>query len=169
MLMDAGMPSWGLPISSWEADPVEATVSCSDAGMKTAVVSRATGVSAHAIAYERRLIDQPPAPQKIFRRKSSGGLRDSAKPRSVQDTQGRKEPQMATETNVRAWTAAILVWAKHNNITVERHSKVDAEGRFRGAKLFVCPENPDSWRLSTLDDGPLRRDFLRRFAEGVAR
>ena len=57
MLMDAGMPSWGLPINSWEADPVEAVVNCLDAGMKTAVVSRATGVSAHAIAYERRRID----------------------------------------------------------------------------------------------------------------
>lgn len=57
MLMDAGMPDWSLPINSWGADPVEAIVNCLDAGMKTSVISRAAGVSAHAVAYERRRLD----------------------------------------------------------------------------------------------------------------
>lgn len=57
MLMDAGMPDWGLPISGWEADSVEAVVSCLDASVKTATISRATGLSGRAIAYERSLLD----------------------------------------------------------------------------------------------------------------
>ena len=57
MLMDAGMPSWGLPVSGWEVDPVETVVACVDAGMKTATISRATGLSDHTIAYERSHLD----------------------------------------------------------------------------------------------------------------
>lgn len=53
MLMDAGMPDWGLPITGWEVDPVEAVTGCVDAGMHTATISRATGLSNHAIAWER--------------------------------------------------------------------------------------------------------------------
>ena len=57
MLMDAGTPSWGLPISGWEVDPVEAAVSCTDAGMRTETISQATGLSPQAISYERSLSD----------------------------------------------------------------------------------------------------------------
>lgn len=130
-----------------------------------------------------------------------------------------------TTNNIRPWIAALLVWAKRNNITVNRYSKVDVEVYLHGGKLFICAKDSDSWRLSTLgkgsldddhtvvtetnnrrvrvrrgpvgrlvdvhyspdvsdaqkladasrsiaeliDDGPLRRDFLRRFAEGAAR
>lgn len=57
MLMDAGMPDWGLPIRGWEADPIEAIVACVDANMKTPTISQATGLTAHAIAYERGKLD----------------------------------------------------------------------------------------------------------------
>lgn len=57
MLMDAGIPGWGLPIPGWETDPVEAVVSCTDAGMKTAAISRATGLSDHTVAWERSQLD----------------------------------------------------------------------------------------------------------------
>ena len=57
MLMDAGMPEWGLPIPGWGSDPLEAAISCIDSGMGNAMIRRATGLSDHAIAYERRFLD----------------------------------------------------------------------------------------------------------------
>lgn len=57
MLMDAGMPGWGLPLNGWGTGPVEAVVSCADAGMRAATISRATGLSDHSIAWERAQLD----------------------------------------------------------------------------------------------------------------
>lgn len=65
---------------------------------------------------------------------------------------------MATETNVRAWIAAILVWAKNNNITINRYPKVDVEVRLNSGRLFISSANPASWRLNTLSKWSLDDD-----------
>ena len=65
---------------------------------------------------------------------------------------------MTTETNVRAWIAAILAWGKNNNIIINRYPKVDAEVRLHNGKLFISSANPASWRLSTLGKGSLDDD-----------
>ena len=57
---------------------------------------------------------------------------------------------MTTGTNVRAWIAAILMWAKRNNIIINRYPKVDVEVRLHDGKLLISAANPASWRLSTL-------------------
>lgn len=57
MLMDAGVPDWRLPLADWEVDSIEAVVNCADAGMKTATIARATGLSDHSIAWERSHLD----------------------------------------------------------------------------------------------------------------
>ena len=65
---------------------------------------------------------------------------------------------MTTETNVRAWIAAILAWAQTNNIRVARYPKVDVEVRLHNGKLFICAADPASWRLSTLGKSSLDDD-----------
>lgn len=65
---------------------------------------------------------------------------------------------MATQTNVRQWIAAILAWAASNQLGIVRFCNTDAALYVGAGKLFFSSNNPDSWRLSTLGNGPLDDD-----------
>lgn len=63
-------------------------------------------------------------------------------------------------TNIRAWVEALITWAKENYLDVEYYTDTHLGVRLSGGMLYINMTNPDSWRVSTLDDGSLEKDHV---------
>lgn len=60
-----------------------------------------------------------------------------------------------TNSNVRAWIAAILGWAHDNGLSIDRFCNVDIAVNLHYGKLYISSHDPESWRLTTLRNGSL--------------
>ena len=62
--------------------------------------------------------------------------------------------------NIRAWVEALITWAKENYLDVDYYTDTHLGVNLPGGMLYINTTKPDSWRVSTLPDGPLERGHV---------
>lgn len=63
-------------------------------------------------------------------------------------------------TNIRSWAEALIAWAKENNLDVDYYTDAHIGVKLSGGMLYINMTNPDSWRVSTFQDGSLEKDHV---------
>lgn len=63
-------------------------------------------------------------------------------------------------TNIRAWVEALIVWAKENCLDVDYYTDTHIGVHLPNGMLYINMTNPDSWRVSTFENGDLEKDHV---------
>ena len=63
-------------------------------------------------------------------------------------------------TNIRAWVEALIHWAKENYLDVDYYTDTHLGVHLQNGMLYINMTNPDSWRVSTLDNWSLEKDHV---------
>ena len=62
--------------------------------------------------------------------------------------------------NIRTWTEALIAWAKENYIDIDYYTDTHLGIHLTNGMLYINMTKPDSWRVSTLQDGSLEKDHV---------
>lgn len=62
--------------------------------------------------------------------------------------------------NIRSWVEALIAWAKENNLDVDYYTDTHLGVNLPGGMLYINMTNPDSWRVSTFQNGDLEKDHV---------
>ena len=63
-------------------------------------------------------------------------------------------------TNIRSWVEALITWANENYLTVDHYTDTHLGIHLSNGMLYINMTNPDSWRVSTLQDWSLEKDHV---------
>mgnify|MGYP001739679668 FL=1 len=63
-------------------------------------------------------------------------------------------------TNIRDWTKTLITWAKENYFDIDYYTDTHLGIHLTNGMLYINMTKPDSWRVSTLQDGPLEKDHV---------
>lgn len=63
-------------------------------------------------------------------------------------------------TNIRSWAEALITWAKKNSLDVDYYTDTHLGVHLTNGMLYINMTNPDSWRVSTLQDWSLEKDHV---------
>lgn len=62
--------------------------------------------------------------------------------------------------NIRSWVEALITWAKENSLDVDYYTDTHLGVNLSGGMLYINMTNPDSWRVSTFENGSLEKDHV---------
>ena len=62
--------------------------------------------------------------------------------------------------DIRSWVEALIAWAKENNLDIDYYTDTHLGVNLPGGTLYINTTKPDSWRVSTFQDGPLEKDHI---------
>lgn len=63
-------------------------------------------------------------------------------------------------TNIREWVKALIDWTKDNYIDVDYYTDTHLGIHLTKGMLYINMTDPDSWRVSTLQDWSLEKDHV---------
>lgn len=63
-------------------------------------------------------------------------------------------------TGIRTWAEALITWAKENRLDVDYYTDTHLGVHLTNGMLYIDTTDPDSWRVSTLQDGSLEKDHV---------
>ena len=63
-------------------------------------------------------------------------------------------------TNIRPWVEALITWAKENNLDIEYYTDTHIGVHLTNGMLHINMTKPESWHVSTLQDGSLEKDHV---------
>lgn len=61
-------------------------------------------------------------------------------------------------TNIRDYAEALITWAKENYLDVDYYTDTHIGVHLSGGMLYINMTNPDSWSVSTFENGSLEKD-----------
>lgn len=61
-------------------------------------------------------------------------------------------------TNIRSWVEALIVWAKENYLDIDYYTDTHLGVNLSSGMLYINMTKPDSWRVSTFENGSLEKD-----------
>lgn len=62
--------------------------------------------------------------------------------------------------NIRSWAEALITWAKENYLAVDYYTDTHLGVHLSNGMLYINMTNPESWRISTLQDWSLEKDHV---------
>lgn len=62
--------------------------------------------------------------------------------------------------NIQSWAEAMITWAKENSFDIDHYTDTHISVNLPGGMLYINMTNPDSWRVSTLENGSLEKDHI---------
>lgn len=63
-------------------------------------------------------------------------------------------------TNIRSWVEALIAWANENSLDVDYYTDTHLGVRLSSGMLYINMTKPDSWRVSTFENGSLEKDHV---------
>lgn len=63
-------------------------------------------------------------------------------------------------TNIRSWVEGLITWANENNLDVDYYTGTHLGVHLSNGMLYINMTKPDSWRVSTFQDGSLEKDHV---------
>lgn len=63
-------------------------------------------------------------------------------------------------TNIRSWVEGLITWANENHFDVDYYTDTHLGIHLTNGMLYINMTNPDSWRVSTLQDWSLEKDHV---------
>lgn len=63
-------------------------------------------------------------------------------------------------TDVRTWGEALIAWANENNLDVDHYTGTHLGVHLSNGMLYINMTKPDSWRVSTFENGDLEKDHV---------
>lgn len=63
-------------------------------------------------------------------------------------------------TYIRPWVEALITWAKENKLDVDYYTDTHLGVKLPGGMLYINMTKPDSWRVSTFQNGDLEKDHV---------
>lgn len=63
-------------------------------------------------------------------------------------------------TNIRSWVEGLITWANENNLDVDYYTDTHLGVHLSNGMLYINMTKPDSWRVSTFQDGSLEKDHV---------
>lgn len=61
-------------------------------------------------------------------------------------------------TDIRSWVEALIAWAKENYLDVDYYTDTHLGVELSGGMLYINMTKPDSWRVSTFENGSLEKN-----------
>lgn len=62
--------------------------------------------------------------------------------------------------NIRAWAEALIAWANENYLNVDYYTDTHLGVHLPNGMLYINTTKPDSWRVSTFENGPLDKTHV---------
>ena len=63
-------------------------------------------------------------------------------------------------TNIRSWVEGLITWANENYFDVDHYTDTHIGIHLTNGMLYINMTNPDSWRVSTFEDGDLEKGHV---------
>lgn len=61
-------------------------------------------------------------------------------------------------TDIHSWVEALITWAKENYLDIDHYTDTHIGVHLPGGMLYINTTNPDSWRVSTFQNGDLEKE-----------
>lgn len=62
--------------------------------------------------------------------------------------------------DIRSWVEALITWIKENNLDVDYYTDTHLGVKLPGGMLYINMTKPDSWRVSTFQNGSLEKEHV---------
>lgn len=62
--------------------------------------------------------------------------------------------------NIQSWVEALITWANENCLDIDYYTDTHLGVNLPGGMLYINMTNPDSWRVSTFENGSLEKDHI---------
>lgn len=75
-------------------------------------------------------------------------------------TRSERERNKIVYTDIRTYVEALIAWANENNLDVDYYTDTHLGVRLSNGMLYINMTKPDSWRVSTFENGGLEKDHV---------
>jgi hypothetical protein len=63
-------------------------------------------------------------------------------------------------TNIRSWVETLITWANENYLDIDHYTDTHLGIHLTNGMLYINMTKPDSWRVSTFENGSLEKDHV---------